>query len=112
MVSNDDPGPDVIVYRRNLVVALFVVVVFAAAWLVGQTFFVGLQNWGRYGDVVSAREFPLYWANVGILAVAVLGIVWNVRLEYRDGHPFGAGIALGVLSCVPLLFGVSRLLYP
>jgi len=111
-MRNNEPAPDVIVYRRSLVVALFVVVVFAAVWLLGQTFFVGLQNWGRYSELVSARGFPLYWANVGILAVAAFGIVWNVRAEYRDGHPFGAGIALAGLSFVPLLLGVSRLLQP
>ena len=100
---------DVVVYRRGLVVALFAVDLAAALWLVAQTLFVGLGNWGRFTNLDSAREVPLYWVNVVALALLSLTIGWNVRAEYRDGHRFVAGAVLAALSFVPLLFGVSQL---
>ncbi|MCU1412072.1 MAG: hypothetical protein JWR04_2779 [Rhodoglobus sp.] len=100
---------DVVVYRRGLVVALFAVDVVAALWLAIQSFFLGLGNWGRYTDLDSVRDLPLYWVNVLALALITLATVWNVRAEYRDGHRFVAGAVLAGLSFVPLLFGLWQL---
>ena len=100
---------DVVVYRRGLVVALFAVDLVAAVWLVVQSFFLGLGNWGRYSGLESARDLPLYWVNVLALALITLATVWNVRAEYRDGYRFVAGAVLAGLSFVPLLFGLWQL---
>lgn len=100
---------DVVAYRRGLVVALFVVSVAAGVWLVIQTFLLGLENWGSYGDLQTFGEVPLYWVNIAVLALLALGIAWNVRAEYRDGHPFVAGTVLAALSLVPLLYGLWQL---
>ena len=100
---------DVVVYRRGLVVALFAIDLVAAVWLVVQSFFLGLANWGRYSGLESARDLPLYWVNVLALALITFATVWNVRAEYRDGHRFVAGAVLAGLSFVPLLFGLWQL---
>lgn len=101
--------PDVVVYRRGLIAALFALDIFAGLWLLGQTFLVGLSNWGRYSQLVLVRDVPLYWVNVAALALITVGLVCGVRAEYRDGHPFLAGIVLAALSLVPLFLGVVQL---
>lgn len=98
-----------LVYRPGLIVALVATSVAAGVWLFAQSFLLGLGNWGRYTNLDSARQLPLYWVNVVVLALLSLAIVWNVRAEYRDGHRFAFGTVLASLSFVPLLFGLVQL---
>lgn len=99
-------------YRRGWTVALFILDVFAGLYLLASTLVMGAARGFGGAPQAAFHDYWQYWVNIAILALITFGITWNVRAASRAGLRFSAGVAMAVLSVVPVLFGMWMLALP